>query len=136
MVDYEIGTLVGVSGSTDFLWQTASAKHSNTKVTAADSDGNVACVAYHDDVLTVGIEAVFKAGDVVPQSGMVMVLTGIIAPTVDAVTSTFTISGTVTDTVSFYCENPTIKTKNTDWITYSCDCVRHLANGLPATVTT
>ena len=129
--DYEIGCFVGVTGLTDFLFQSAAPAHDATKVTAADSLGNVAAVRFHDDKVSVPMKATIKAGAVVPQTGMVVQLTGIKMPTVAASVSTFAITGNVSDVAYCYAENVKLGSTNNGYQDFTFDAVRHLKNGLP-----
>lgn len=129
--DYELGCFVGVSSYADFLWQSANPAHDATKVTAPDSLGNVAAVRFHDDKLTVPMKAIIKAGSLVPQTGMVVQLTGIKCPTQGASISTFAVTGNVSDVAYFYCENVKLDSVNNGYQGFSFDAVRHIKNGLP-----
>ena len=129
--DYEIGCFVGVTGLTDFLFQSAAPAHDNTKVTAPDALGNVAAVRYHDDMLSVPLKAIIKAGAVVPQSGMVVQLTGIVCPTAGASVSTFAVTGNVTDVNYFYAQNVKLGSNNNGYQDFDFTAVRHIKNGLP-----
>lgn len=132
---YEIGAFVGIDGVSNFLYQSSSPKHTSTKVTAADYIGNTSAIKFHDDIVSISIDAVIPLASGVPQAGQIVKLTGIKLPTYGGASTTWSITGNVSDTAYFYCENPSIKSVNKEFQTVTIECTHHLANNHPANST-
>jgi len=136
---YQIGAYINLDGTHNFLYQSSSPKHGNTKVTAADYTGNTVAVRYHDDVVTVSLDAIIPLGESVPAAGQVIKLTGIVLPTYDATGiggGTWKITGVTTDSSYFFAENVSIKTTNKGFQEFTLDAVHYLANNIPNSATT
>ena len=132
---YMIGALVGIQGAQGFFYQASSPRNVAQKAIALSNIGEAAVVEYYDGVLEVTIDAIIpNATAKIPQAGDIVVLYGIQAPTMGS-SSTFMVTGSQSDVVHFYVENPTVKSVNKDFQAVSFTAWRGLANGLPASTT-
>ena len=130
-----IGCLIGVSGTTGFLFQSAVPEHKAKEQEAYDANGNCTVIDFYDDELSVKIDAQIPNGNPLPQAGDKVMLTGIKAPTLGTAGG-FEVTGTGSDTVWCYVRNPSAPSKNKDFQAISFEAFRKLQNGLPTSATT
>ena len=138
---YQIGALIGIQTgagiqSANFLYQSGSPRMVSEKAIALDNVGNAGVVAYYNGVCEVSITAIIDSRTTaVPQTGQVVCLYGIQAPTPGSPVSTFFMTGNQADHMLAYVENVSVKSQTREYQTVEFTAWRGLENGIPASAT-
>lgn len=138
---YQIGALIGIQSgagiqASNFLYQAGSPRMVSEKAIALDNIGNAGVVCYYNGVCEVSITAIIdNRTTAVPQTGQVVCLYGIQAPTPGAAVSTFYMTGGTADHILAYVENVSVKSQTREYQTIEFTAWRGLENGIPASAT-